>query len=86
MIISENQRPSNISMFSRKYTDAKEPIHNFFIERYFESYKNQLDSFIHVILKNKIPTVNFSDGKKALLISNSAYESLKKKKLIKFKL
>ena len=83
MIISDNRRLSNIRTYNKFTSDSKEPINNFFIERYFEAYKDQLDSFVKSIIKKQNPIVSFEDGKKALIIANAAYESLKLNKIIK---
>jgi myo-inositol 2-dehydrogenase/D-chiro-inositol 1-dehydrogenase len=47
------------------------------------AYKNQLDNFINCIIDKKLPTVNFEDGRIALIVANAAYESLENKKSVK---
>ena len=56
---------------------------NFFIARYEIAYQNQLEDFVNCITNKKPPTVNFEDGRKALIIANAAYESLEYKKSVK---
>ena len=55
------------------------------IERYQEAYKMQFDDFLNSIIKKTKPNVSFEDGKKALIIANSATESVKYNKFIKIK-
>ena len=57
--------------------------YNFFIDRYKDAYKLQLNDLYNLILKNKKPRSTFEDGEKALLIANAAYKSLKSKKVVK---
>ena len=56
---------------------------NLFIERYDIAYKNQLDNFVNCIIDKKSPTVNFEDGRIALIIANAAYKSLENKKSVR---
>ena len=82
MVISNNQTPNSIERFTSTSTSSKEPIHFFFIERYQQAYKDQLNSFIEIIKSKSTPKVTFEDGRKALIIANAAYESYEKKKVI----
>ena len=83
MVISDNQTPSSLQKFTNKITKAQEPIHYFFIERYKEAYKIQLQVFIDNILNNKPPAANFDDGRNALIVANGALESYQSGKFIK---
>ena len=83
MIISDNQTPTSVTRYNDESTNSKDPILNFFIERYDVAYKNQLDNFVNCIIDKKPPAVNFEDGRIALIIANAAYESLENKKSIK---
>ena len=82
MVISNNQTPNSIERFTSTSTSSKEPIHFFFIERYQQAYKDQLNSFIEIIKSKSTPKVTFEDGRKALIIANAAYESYEKKKVV----
>jgi len=82
MVISNNQTPNSIERFTSTSTSSKEPIHFFFIERYQQAYKDQLNSFIEIIKSKSKPKVTFEDGRKALIIANAAYESYEKKKVV----
>ena len=83
MLISDNQTPTSVTSYSGENTSSKDHILNFFIERYETAYKNQLENFVNCINNKKPTTVNFEDGRKALIIANAAYESLKTKQSIK---
>ena len=82
MVISNNQTPTSVESFTESSTSSKEPILNFFIERYVQAYRDQFNHFIECIVNNKKPSVTFEDGRNALIIANAAYESHKLKKTI----
>jgi myo-inositol 2-dehydrogenase/D-chiro-inositol 1-dehydrogenase len=48
---------------------------HFFIERYTQSYLNELDDFIGAVLARRRPSVGTEDGRRALLLANAALES-----------
>ena len=85
MLISDNIPKSNVQSFNIKESFAKNPIQHFFIERYEEAYKIQLNEFIKSVKNKNKPKVSFDDGKKALIIANFATESVKHNKLLKIK-
>ena len=83
MLISDNQRLTSVKKYNTKNTSSKDPVLNFFIERYDEAYKNQLENFVNCINQNKPPEVSFEDGRNALIIANAANKSLKSGKIEK---
>ena len=83
MIISDNQSPTSVKKFNKNITNSEDPLYYFFIERYDQAYKNQLENFVNCIINKKPTSVNFEDGRKALIIANAAYESLAKKQTVK---
>ena len=64
---------------------SKKPFLNFFIDRYVDAYKLQLDELASYSKKKKNPISSFEDGRRALIIANAASNSLKLKKQIKIK-
>ena len=58
-------------------------IHFFFIERYAQAYKDQLDAFVNIVMNNEKPSVSFEDGRNALILANAAYDSLNNGKSMK---
>jgi len=85
MLISNNIPKNNVESFNEKYSFSKNKIHNFFLERYHDSYRLQFDDFIKSVLNNAKPKVSFDDGKKALIIADCATQSVKRNKIIKIK-
>ncbi|MSP10752.1 MAG: inositol 2-dehydrogenase [Pelagibacteraceae bacterium] len=82
MIISDNQIPNSIKIFDKYKTNAQDPIHFFFIERYEQAYKDQFNAFMESIKNKTKPKVTFEDGRNALIIANAAYQSLESRKTI----
>ncbi len=82
MVISNNQTPTSLEKFNDTITSSKEPILNFFIERYAQAYKDQFNHFVECVINNIKPNVTFKDGRNALIIANAAYESNNQKKTI----
>ena len=82
MIISNNQTPTSVEKFTEHTTSSKDPIYNFFIERYEQAYKDQLNQFILSVNSNSKSKVTFEDGRNALILANAAYESHQNKKVV----
>ena len=85
MVISDNQTPISTKKFTNKSTFSQVPIYNFFLERFGQAYKDELDDFIDCIKNNKKINVTFEDGRAALILANAANESFKTGKLVKVK-
>ena len=85
MLISGNKTNNETEFFNSSGTKIRRPYVNFFIERYKDAYKNQLDELRDLCKFNKKPRSIFFDGYKALELAEYAIKSLKLKKLIKIK-
>jgi myo-inositol 2-dehydrogenase/D-chiro-inositol 1-dehydrogenase len=83
MIISDNQRDLETVLYSKNSTDNRTQLKNFFIERYSEAYKIQLNDLVKICKKNSKPLANFDDGKKSLILAEIAKKSLNSKKFEK---
>ena len=83
MIISENIRENETSFYSSNSTSNRSPLLNFFIERYKDAYKKQLNDFSKFINKNIRPLAEFEEGRRALIMANAAKKSLGSKKFEK---
>jgi len=80
MVVSGNRRDNASEKFLESKTAIKRPLLNFFIDRYEEAYKLQLDDLIDLVQKGKNPRASFEEGRKAIIIANTASKSLKSKK------
>jgi len=83
MIISDNKRELETALFSGKSTNIKKPLMYFFIERYNEAYKLQLNDLVKLIEKKSKPLAGFEDGRRSLILAEGAIKSLKSKKFEK---
>ncbi|HSR72859.1 MAG TPA: inositol 2-dehydrogenase [Kiloniellales bacterium] len=72
MLISDNRRATSLTRHNRKTTEARDPLLEFFVERYAEAYRLELDDFISAVAKGKAPAVGFEDGRRALILANCA--------------
>jgi myo-inositol 2-dehydrogenase/D-chiro-inositol 1-dehydrogenase len=77
MVQSDNLRASTLTRSDACSTDAKQPLLNFFIERYLQAYRDELSDFIDAVQDNRQPGVGFEDGRCALILANAAWESLR---------
>ena len=85
MLISGNKNENETETYTKNNTSQKKPLLNFFIDRYVNAYKLQLDELVNYTLKKNKPISSFEDGRRALIIANTALSSLKQKKQIKIK-
>ena len=86
MMISDNQRDLETSIYTKNSTNNKSLFKTFFIERYSEAYRIQLDDLVKLCKKSVKPIATFEDGRKSLILAETAKRSLKSKKFetIKF--
>ena len=86
MIISDNQRDLETVIYSKNSTNNKTTFKNFFIERYSEAYKIQLNDLAKLCKRNIKPLASFEDGRMSLILAETANKSLKSKKFEKVKI
>ena len=77
MVQSDNLRASSLTRSGALATDAKEPLLNFFIDRYRQAYRDELAEFVEVVESGRPPTAGFEDGRCALILANAAWEALR---------
>ena len=83
MISTTNLRDSNLEITTKNTTNAKDNYQYFFLERYKDAFKNELDNFVNSVEKNLIPAPSFQDGFVAMKIAEAATKSAKKNKIFK---
>ena len=83
MVVSGNRRDNASEKFLGSNTAIKRPLLNFFIDRYEEAYKLQLNDLIDLVQKRKKTRAGFEEGRRAIVIANAASKSLKSKKFEK---
>ena len=77
-----NQLENSVVMTDTTGATAAKPQH-FFLERYAEAYRHELDNFIEAIAGNETLLANEQDGLKALLLAEAAVESVRTGQAVK---
>ena len=76
MLLNENLRPTTVRRWGKTETEAREPLLNFFLERYADAYKAELDAFVGALDNSSpMPTTPY-DGRQALRLADCALESV----------
>jgi myo-inositol 2-dehydrogenase/D-chiro-inositol 1-dehydrogenase len=77
MLLQDNLRPSTLRRWTSDATDAREPLLNFFLERYVDAYRNELSAFVDALNNKTAMPVTVSDGLQALYLAECALRSAK---------
>ena len=76
MVCSDNPRPTAVTRTGAKATEVRDPLFNFFIDRYRDAYVAQLADFIDAVEHKRPPSFTFEDGRREQLLADAALESL----------
>jgi myo-inositol 2-dehydrogenase / D-chiro-inositol 1-dehydrogenase len=76
MLKADNPAPTTVTRSSREGVVSDKP-YPFFLERYAEAYRAELDHFLDVISGGAAPLVTGRDGREALALADAAARSLK---------
>ena len=77
-----NKKPTEVFLSGCENTTSDKPVY-FFLERYNESYIEEIKHFIHCIREDKEPSVTGYDGKMAVVMGYAAKESLLKREFVR---
>ncbi len=77
MLQAGNQRGTSLSYWGDHGTDIKDPVMNFFLERYTPAYMAEIDHFVDCIEAGKKPLAGFKEGLEALRLADAALESMR---------
>jgi len=83
MIISDNRKLHELRRFTSKTTESSEPYQFFFLERYLEAFMAEIDGFVDCVEKGASPLAGFEDGRRALVLAEAAYLSMREGRLVK---
>ena len=75
MLQAVNRRPTTVEAWGAERTEAKDPVLNFFIERYTEAYLAEIDHFVDCVEQGTKPLAGFEEGREALRLADAALES-----------
>ena len=76
MLQAHNRRATTVEAWGAEGTQARDPVLNFFIERYFEAYMAEINHFVDCMEKHEKPLAGFPEGREALRLADAALESL----------
>jgi myo-inositol 2-dehydrogenase/D-chiro-inositol 1-dehydrogenase len=76
MLISGNRQPTTLERYGSDGI-RRDPLMNFFIDRYTESYRRELDAFVEALESGTSPSIGLDDGRRALVIAEAAVRSAK---------
>ncbi len=74
MLRARNRRPTTVELFDGESVRRDKPMY-FFLERYAEAYKAELDHFVEVASGAGEVLVGGRDGRQALVLADAALES-----------
>jgi len=72
-----NQRATTVEYWGAERTAVRDPVLNFFVERYTEAYRAEMDAFVASLEEGRPMSPDFSDGLEALRLAAAAEESLR---------
>lgn len=83
VLLNDNHRSSTLRLWNATQTDAREPLLNFFLERYADAYRNELDHFIDALNDGTPLPTSARDGLYALQLADCALESINTGRTVK---
>jgi myo-inositol 2-dehydrogenase/D-chiro-inositol 1-dehydrogenase len=82
MLRAGNQRATSVDLWDARGTAARNPVLNFFIERYAAAYEAELDAFVAALEQGHPMSPDFSDGLAALRLAVAAEDSLRTRQAV----
>jgi len=76
MLISGNHQPTSLERHGSEGM-RRDPLLHFFIDRYGESYRREIDAFVEAIEAGTTPAIGLEDGRRALMIAEAGVRSAK---------
>ncbi|UCI31637.1 inositol 2-dehydrogenase [Mesorhizobium sp. B4-1-4] len=83
MLLSDNRKPHELRRFTSTAAEASQPYQFFFLERYQEAFMAEIDGFVDCVEKGAVPLASFEDGRRALILAEAAYKSMKEARLVR---
>jgi myo-inositol 2-dehydrogenase/D-chiro-inositol 1-dehydrogenase len=83
MVISGNRRPHEATRYGATETGVAQPYLFFFVERYVEAFKAEIEAFVTAVETGAEPEVGFEDGRRALILAEAAYRSLAEGRMVR---
>ena len=77
MLSAGNQTATSVRRSGAAGTETAAPYLNFFLDRYADAYRAELDHLISCVEQGTAPSPGFADGRAALVLADAANESLR---------
>lgn len=77
-----NDKPSTAVLSTKNGVKAEKPLY-FFLERYMQSFADEMKEFVDAVVNDKEVPVNGEDGLKPVLIAKAAQKSLEENRPVK---
>ncbi len=76
MLQAHNRHLTTVEAWNGERTRAMDPVQDFFIARYADAYRAELDHFVECMETGAAPLAGFADGREALRLADAALESM----------
>jgi myo-inositol 2-dehydrogenase/D-chiro-inositol 1-dehydrogenase len=76
MLLNDNLRPTTLRRYTAEATEARPALLAFFLQRYAEAYRNELEAFLAAVDGDMPMPVTPRDGRQALRLAIAAAESV----------
>lgn len=81
-LMAGNHMPTTVELADGQAVKADKPLH-FFLERYTQAYKRELDAFVAAVAGNKPMPIGAADGRQALVLAEAALLSSREGRPVK---
>ena len=76
MLLSNNRTHTALERYTEQATGMREPLMNFFLDRYQDAFRLQMDAFVAALTQKQQASPSFDDGYQAQRLAEAAYRSL----------
>ena len=83
LLTAGNMTPTTVRKYGATGTEESDAYMPFFLERYAQAYRSELDSFVQSIRQGTACSPGFDDGVMALILANAAEESARSGRAVK---
>jgi myo-inositol 2-dehydrogenase / D-chiro-inositol 1-dehydrogenase len=85
MVISDNPRATSLKRYSKTSFGAPDRVFTFYMDRYGESYRTEVETFLRGAAEGTPPPVNATDGLRAVYLAEAAGASLRLGRTVELK-
>ncbi|PPT73829.1 inositol 2-dehydrogenase [Xanthomonas arboricola] len=82
MLLQDNLRATTLRRWGADATDAREPLLNFFLDRYAQAYAAELDAFIGALVAGTALPTGIDDGLRALRLAEASAASVQSGRVV----